>query len=230
LKKANEELSVLDEAKSNFLNILSHEIRTPLNGITGFLHLLKTRIDDESLINLLLNLEVGVKRLEKFSFGALLITTLNAQKRITLLTDVDVFKLLEYVLMNFSDQISEKKLTINLDNFQQDLCINTDSDLLSESLKRIIDNAIVFTDDNSVITIANDKLDGKDILIISDNGKGFSSNVLDQGLTMFAPGEKHVDQNVGIDLYLVNLIMKTLKGKLEYGNNKDKGAFVKLYL
>ena len=41
IQKANEELLILDQAKTEFLHIISHEIRTPLNGIKGSLELIK---------------------------------------------------------------------------------------------------------------------------------------------------------------------------------------------
>jgi two-component system sensor histidine kinase/response regulator len=229
LQEAFQELEQLDVAKDEFLKILSHEIRTPLNGIVGPLQLLKIRIDDENIIRLLQMLEVAVKRLEKFSYDALLITTLKTQKHKTTLTDVDTYKLLEYNLLGFNEQISEKNLKINLDNFQHDLTIKTDSDLFSESLKRVIDNAIVFSDENSEITISSDQSKEQCTITITDEGKGFKESILNQELSLFNPGEGHIDQNVGIDLYLVNLIMQTLNGKLVYGNNKDQGAYVKLY-
>ena len=39
LSEANSKLSVLSEAKSDFLNLISHELRTPLNGLLGAMDL-----------------------------------------------------------------------------------------------------------------------------------------------------------------------------------------------
>jgi two-component system sensor histidine kinase/response regulator len=229
LQKAYKELEALDEAKVEFLNILSHEIKTPLNGILGPLQLLKSRINDENIIKLLLILEVASKRLEKFANDALLIASLRTKKYRTKITEVDVFKLLEFHLLDYSEIISDKNLTINLNNLQQDLTIKTDNNLLKESLTRVVENAIEFSENNSEIIITNDIFEDNFILTISDEGKGFKESQLNKKLTLFEPGERHIDQNLGIDLYLVNLTMQTLNGKMEFGNNKDKGAYVKLY-
>src|SRR5258707_11325984 len=35
LAQANERLTILDDSKSAFLNLISHELRTPLNGFFG---------------------------------------------------------------------------------------------------------------------------------------------------------------------------------------------------
>lgn len=229
LQKAYKELEALDSAKVEFLNILSHEIKTPLNGIMGPIQLMKERINDENIMSLFNILDYAVKRLEKFSYDALLIASLRTKKTRTTISDVNISKLLDFQLMEFSEQISDKNLKINLDNFQQDLVIKTDKDLLMQSVIRVIENAVVFSNENSEITISNHASNGDLILTISDEGKGFKESQLKKELTLFEPGDGHIDQNLGIDLYLVNLIMETLNGKLEFGNNTNKGAFVKLY-
>lgn len=228
LTNANEELSVLDQAKSNFLKLISHEIRTPLNGILGFLELLKTRIEDDSLIVLLQSLESAAKRLEKFSYDALMVTDLKARKQELDIASVDINQLIEYQLLSFSDKISEKNLKINLDNIMQNLLIKTDNNLISEALKRILDNAIVYSEENSEIKVQSTQSDTRCTITIIDNGKGFKKEMLNKELKLLNPGEDHVDQNVGVDLYLTSQIMQTLNGKLEYGNNPDKGAYVNL--
>lgn len=230
LQTAYVNLEQLDEAKFEFLKILGHEIRTPLNGIVGPLQLLKSRITEEDLIKLLKMLEYSVKRLEKFSNDAILVTSLKSNKHITNINEENAFKLLEFQLMKFSEQIANKHLKINLDNFQQDILIKTDSDLLSESLTRVIKNAIENTDENSEITIESNTSDNQIIFTIYDQGKGFDIETLNQNLSMFDSNEAQDKQKLGMDLFLVNLILTTLKGKLEYGNNKDKGAYVKLFL
>lgn len=75
LNEANKELAELDAVKGEFLRMLSHEIRTPLNGIKGSLQLLKLRIENEELIQLINILDSSVDRLENFSYSALLITS-----------------------------------------------------------------------------------------------------------------------------------------------------------
>ena len=230
LQTAYANLAQLDDAKFEFLKILSHEIRTPLNGIVGPLQLLKSRITEEDLIKLLKMLEYSVKRLEKFSNDAILVSSLKTNKHVTIINEENAFKLLEFQLMKFSEQIASKNLKINLDNFQQDLLIKTDSNLLSESFMRLIKNAIEYTDENSEITIESNKSEGQIVYTISDEGKGFDANILEQDLAIFEFGEGQGSKKLGIDLYLVNLILKTLGGKLEYGNRKNKGAYTKLFI
>jgi signal transduction histidine kinase len=47
LEKANQQLSRLDELKSDFMALASHELRTPLSGILGFANSLQDEVDPE---------------------------------------------------------------------------------------------------------------------------------------------------------------------------------------
>ena len=52
--------------------------------------------------------------------------------------------------------------------------------------------------------------------------------MLDTPFQIFGLGEKHVDQNTGLNLALIKLIMEAHEGKIEISNNQTKGAKVRL--
>ena len=79
-KLLNLKLLDLDRAKAEFLNLISHEIRTPLNGIIGPLELLKEPVSTGEISDLVDILDMSVKRLERFSLDALLITRLKTKQ------------------------------------------------------------------------------------------------------------------------------------------------------
>jgi len=73
LKKANEKLSTLEKAKSEFLTIISHELRTPLNGISGFTDILLDSLTSTEHEEFIRYLKISADRLVRFSEMALLI-------------------------------------------------------------------------------------------------------------------------------------------------------------
>ncbi len=79
LAKMNLKLTELDSAKAEFLNLISHEIRTPLNGIILPVELLKDTGSPSEIKDLIEILDSSVRRLEKFSMNALLITRLKTR-------------------------------------------------------------------------------------------------------------------------------------------------------
>lgn len=228
LNKANKELSQLDTIKGEFLNMLSHEIRTPLNGIKGSLQLLKVRIDSEDLIQLIDILDSSVVRLEKFSYTALLITRLQSGKYKSEENVVCIKDELDFSLLPLNKELSKKKLTINVDGLDMSLTLTTDKDLLHELMKRVIDNAVKYSPDNTTVSIAASNSNGKVAIEIIDEGNGFPEKILSSNIKLFNPGEMHVNKNMGLNLYLCSLIVKTLGGEMIIGNKDEGGAIVKM--
>ncbi len=64
---------------------------------------------------------------------------------------------------------------------------------------------------------------------ILDNGPGFPDKILNNKIKMFNPGEKHVNKNTGLNLYLSKIILEYHGGKLKLDNHKEGGAIVKLF-
>ncbi len=228
LDEANKELSVLDTIKVEFLNMLSHEIRTPLNGIKGSLQLLKVRIDNEDLIQLIDILDLSVERLENFSYTALLITRLNSKKYRIDKSLINVKEELDFSLLPLNNELSQKGLKMNVGNNLEAAFIYTDKTMLHEIFKRIFDNAIKYSPDDTTVHVNYRDGDKYCYINIQDEGNGFPDKILNSRLKLFNPGEHHVNRNMGLNLYLSNLIMEYLGGKFEIGNSEEGGAFVSL--
>jgi nitrogen fixation/metabolism regulation signal transduction histidine kinase len=51
---------------------------------------------------------------------------------------------------------------------------------------------------------------------------------MDKLFDMLSPGEQHMDDNIGLSIAMIHLIRERHGGKIELGNNDDKGAWVRL--
>ncbi len=80
LSEANSKLSVLSEAKSDFLNLISHELRTPLNGLLGAMDLALAEIENHTLAADLKGIyEASRQRLLALLENALLLSQMQVQ-------------------------------------------------------------------------------------------------------------------------------------------------------
>lgn len=228
LTKANEELFILDQAKAEFLNIISHEIRTPLNGIVGSIQLLKSKIEIPELTGLLNVLDISVTRLEKFSARALLITGLLTKRHKLIKEQVSIAQLIESSSKELEQEISDKNITIIKEGITDSDFLTGEFKLLDICLSNILDNAVKYSDPGGQIHIRVHQGDSELTCLVSDQGKGFSQEVLDKPFGFFEPGEQHIDQNAGLGLAFSRLIMEAHDGKIEISNNKHEGATVKL--
>ncbi|NOZ45849.1 MAG: hybrid sensor histidine kinase/response regulator, partial [Chlorobi bacterium] len=228
LQKANRELSVLDEAKTEFLNIISHELRNPLNGIMGALHLIKDQADTKEMINLINVLDDSVNRLEKFTFLALNITSLKTGRYKLKFNNIKLVELMQFSLIDLSEKINEKRIKFDFSNAENDIQINADSELLMVAFSKLFENAIKHSPEESTISISLQEENEQVICVIQDQGAGFSSDILKMKFDAFSTGKEHINLNMGIDLSLVKLILDAHNGEIILENDVRNGAIVTL--
>jgi two-component system, sensor histidine kinase and response regulator len=234
LREANEKLEAtnikllnLDVAKSEFLNLISHEIRTPLNGILGPLELLKGPVYASEIGDLIGILDTSVKRLEKFSLDALLITRLKTREGDLMHDKVSLIGAANEAIKNLSEKIEKKNLKISEELRKDSDYITGEYDLVLKSITNILDNAIAFSPVNGSILLKTHHTGDNVVIEISDEGPGFSKSIMKE-ISLFSHPDKFRDESKGISLSIVKMIMEAHSGKLELQNLPGKGACVKL--
>ncbi|MFH1161208.1 MAG: response regulator [bacterium] len=228
LEQANQELQTLDKAKGEFLRLISHEIRTPLNGILGFTSLLRSELESPELLEFITHLENSAIRLEKFSYQALMITELRTKRRNITVNPVPLQDLVDHAHKQLFDKIQSKNMNILTHTDPSATTILCDRELLQTCFENLIDNAVKFSPPNNAIIVKTFSDDMHTVCEIIDKGTGFSPDSLKNPFALFGVGDKHVDQNTGLNLALTKLIMDAHQGGIEIKNNEAKGATVRL--
>ena len=221
VQELNKNLQELDEAKSEFLRIISHEIRTPLNGIMGFSEILKSTQHENPVIEYFDLLEISVKRLERFSLNALMITTLRLNKRIPKFVPLWFSKVIEESLEEIQNSAKNIKPLIDC---PADISIIADTELVKICLTNILRNAQNYAPAGGTIEISVIKNKESVSVVIADNGPGFSNEALKNLFGYFSKGDKHVDGNEGLGLALCNQIMLFHGGTIKINNRVSGGA------
>ena len=235
LKEANEKLEAmnlklldLDRAKSEFLNLISHEIRTPLNGIIGPLELLKEPASASEISDLVEILDISVKRLEKFSLSALLITRLKTKQLEITKDSIQLSNLITEVIDEAKEKLKSRNIHVNRKDEIPPILISGRAELIKKCVGNILDNAILFSPQGGNIEINTYVEDQTIVCEIKDNGKGFESGAVDHLFELFATSGACKDNCTGIGLPISNMIMEAHGGSISIGNNPGGGAFVKL--
>ncbi|NIJ44579.1 two-component system sensor histidine kinase/response regulator [Wenyingzhuangia heitensis] len=228
LQQANKELETLDIAKNEFLTIISHEINTPLNGIMGFINVLKDKLKSSELIEFVNLLDVSANRLLSFSKLSLRITELRTSNQFLKGVNIPLKEILGILKIKVDKMLRAKNQQLFINENQPDTYIHGDPQLILYCLDNILENAIKHSHENTNITINIENTEDKIICSIIDEGDGFSDYALANLYKLFASGKEHVDNNKGLGLALVKLIIDVHNADITVINNKTKGATVKL--
>ena len=230
LEKINEELVEFERLKMNFLATISHEIRTPLNGLRVPIELIKEEVKtkySEQMQVLFYILENSVDRLEQFVLSAERITWLKAKKYNLKIEKINVSEVVAQSILNLKNKTIEKQITIkNLVETAHH--IEADRELFKICINVLLGNAVKYSNENDTVFIKTSETNNSIEIEVIDEGRGFSDVALKHIFKLFTKGNEFVDQNLGIDLALVKLIVDTHNGKIDVWNNKTKGATVKI--
>ncbi len=230
LEKANQQLSILDQAKSNFLLIISHEIRTPLNGVIGLTELLnRTNIDkdQQEYIN---HLKDVSSRLMKFSDTALLITSLKINEQIPNFKPVAVNQLISNAVDKFKKNNCNSSLEIIVNIPEEDIMIKADPDLIMTCFCNIIENSSKFAGNKAQVEISATLVNDTINLKFCDNGPGFTDDAIGHLFQLFSGGDILHDEGTGLGLATVKLILDAHEGSIDVKNNNGGGAEVNMKL
>ena len=235
LREANEKLGMmnrrlteLDDAKSEFLNLIGHEIRTPLNGICGPIELLKDPLSQDELNELLEVLDFSVKRLENFSTNAILITSLKTRPDMVNYHDVRFEDSISEVLESFSDVSNRKHLLVKREQGAKTKTVPGDTDLIKKCLSNIYGNSVTYSPSGSIIEVKTEESDGYLCIAIEDNGNGIPEKILESDFELFSRGNNNQDNTTGIGLPLAKLIMNAHNGIIDLMERPGGGARIVL--
>jgi len=230
LENINKELLKIDKLKTDFLSIISHEIRTPLNGIVGSVDLLKQDLGEEGtspLSSLIYILETSVNRLEKFLLSAERITQLKSQTYPLSKEVIHPGVLLEEALNRNKEKISIKHQFISK-RIGSTAEFLADRKLVEFCIDELIDNAVKHSPIGSEIQLITGEEDEFFFINVMDEGNGFSEKLIENAFQLFISDSKN-DQQKGLSLALIKVILENHLGKVELKNNQKGGASVSIY-
>ena len=140
-------------------------------------------------------------------------------------TDVDLYKLVESVIENFTSKISEKNISVKIHGERP--VVSADKDKMSQVLTNLLSNAIKFTQKEGRIdfSITSDK--NNILLSIEDNGIGLEKDqqfhIFDR-FYMADPSRSSSLGGQGIGLAIVKSIVEAHNGTIEVKSNLGLGT------
>lgn len=198
-----EALRRTDQLRAALLNSVSHDLRTPLSTVLGSATTLidyGKAIPEEVREDLLVSIREEAERLNRY-VGNLLDMTRLEGGRLNMRTDwIDV----RDVLMAAAERVARRLGTRRIErDFPSELSLaRLDPNLLEQAVVNILENAIAYSPDDTVIELAAYEDRANVVISIEDEGKGIPTAELARVFEKFHRMEEPSDRSKGAGLGL----------------------------
>jgi signal transduction histidine kinase len=234
LERANIELKRLDQLKSTFISSVSHELRTPLTVIKEFISLMLeghvgTLTENQKEYLGIAN--KNILRLTNLIETLLDFSRIESGKGLKLRFEpVPLIKAVEDASMTLSQQLEEKRITLENHLDPDTPLVLIDRNRLVEVFINLIGNGIKFTPVGGKITIDSRGLTEKrDYLkvVVTDTGVGISPEDLPRVFDRFYQGQRTqtgIIKGTGLGLAIVKEIVEGHQGFIDVESKFGSGA------
>lgn len=219
-----EELGNTEMLREDFINNFSHEFKTPIVSIAGFAKLLKkkhlTDAQREEYLNII---EEESLRLSSMATNVLNLTKIENQ---TILADVIEFNLSEQIrkcILMAERKWQKKNLKFEMELDEHIVAGN--EELLKQVWINLIDNAVKFSAENSVIFLEV-REDSCIEVAIKNTGKVVPKEQQKKIFNKFYQGdESHSEEGNGIGLALVKHVVELHRGTVSVHSENETTIF-----
>ena len=245
IKNRNDELGVLSKsldemtkelnnrikATENFSTDLVHEIRNPLASLKSASEIISDTTDKEKQEKLLKIMTHDVSRIDR------LITDYSQMLKDELaisseqMEDLDLKPIIDSVVDDFNNIYIEKKnvnIKLNTSGSNKYL-IKGISNRLEQIIANLLDNAVSFSKNGSIVSV--DLEDDKNyvILKVSDEGEGFKESDIKKVFDRFYSNRpENFGEHSGLGLNIVKNLVDIHKGEINASNSPKGGAMIEI--
>ena len=230
LRERNEALETADQMKVDFVHHVSYELRSPLTTIIGFAHFLSdpaTGPLTEKQGEYLSYITTSTNALLAIINNILDLATIDAGAMTLDLGTVDIRGAIDAAAEGIQDRLARDhiRLVINVEPSLGEFV--ADERRVVQVLYNLLANAVGFSPQDGVISIAAARKDHHVTFSVTDSGPGIAPDVKDKVFDWFAThanGSKH--RGAGLGLSLVRSFVELHGGKVRVDSAVGKGTTV----
>ena len=215
INKMTAELEGTETLRTDFIANVSHELKTPLAVMGNYATMLQQPgITEGEKNEYAKEISQSARRLAQLITNILKLNKLENQQIFPQMDEYDLGEQLCESLLQFEDAWEQKRLNIETD-FQEDVRIRADAELLSLVWNNLISNAVKFTPAGGTIGVAM-KTEGSQVIVqVRDTGCGMKPEVGQHIFEKFYQGDtSHATQGNGLGLALVKRVVDIFGGEI----------------
>lgn len=228
LTKQEAILNKRDNARTTWIAGVSHDIRTPLSIVMGY----ASQLEEDSELPQSKREQAGIIRRQSERIK-MLVSDLNLASKLEYdmqplrKNEIPLAVLLRSVAADFlnSGLSDSYSFDVTISENAQNVSACIDEELMRRAVSNLIANSIQHNPDGCAIKVILKKGLGNCIIAVSDNGTGFTQEMLEN---LNNPKNSVELQNHGLGLTIVRQIIKAHGGTTEFRNLPEGGCTVVL--
>jgi two-component system phosphate regulon sensor histidine kinase PhoR len=229
-------LKHLERARRDFVANVSHELKTPITSIKGFVeNLLAGALHEpDNAFNFLRIIARQTDRLNEIINDLLSLSRIeqDAERGQIYLTTDRVKGVLEEALQVCGPKAAEKNIRVTL-SCPDPLRARISAPLLEQAVVNLVDNAIKYSPEDSVIQVEAERTGPEVVIRVRDQGRGIAKEHLPRLFERFYrvdAGRSRKLGGTGLGLAIVKHIAQAHGGKVMVASTPEKGSVFSLHL
>lgn len=222
------ELKQTETFQKNFISNVSHDFRSPLTSIKGYVEAILDGTIPVEMQNKYLNTVLfETSRLTKLTQGMLQLNTFDMKTYMLNIADFDLHAVIKKTAASFEGICTRRHISIELLLASQQAFVSADMEKIQQVLYNLIDNAIKFSDDYSIITVETTLKNDRFFVSVRDRGSGIPKDSLakiwDRFFKIDASRGKD-RKGTGLGLSIVKEIISTHKQNINVVSTEGVGS------
>lgn len=173
------EIARAEDDQKKFVANVSHDFRSPLTSIKGYLEAMLDGTIPTELYEKYLRIVVNEsERLIKLTNSLLTLNNLNTKGMLLDISTFDINRVIRNTAASFEGTCKERMIAIELILTGDELYVNADVGKIQQVLYNLLDNAIKFSHQDSIIKIETTERHNKIFISVKDSGIGIPKDDL----------------------------------------------------
>lgn len=233
---AKQKVEESDRLKTSIISNLSHELRTPLIAILGYTQFLMSEIEDETNLEMILDINSAGNRLLKTLNDLLYLSQLESISIELNLTNSNLVTIAENIYKSRRKGAKDKNIEFTFKYESANMWSSVDEELIKHSIDNIVENAIKFTLKGKIdFVLRSVKIDNRiwNIIDCKDTGVGIKPDNLQKIFESFrqlSEGYSRNFEGCGLGLTIAQKIIEIHHGQLIVHSDPGIGSTFSIWL
>jgi signal transduction histidine kinase len=229
LATEKERLTELERLRQETTDLIVHDIRSPLNCIEASLQLLQLILPEDVLASCarIIDLALGsCKDILKLVDSMLEVARMESEGLVLDLQPISLLPLITDAINRLHPQVEQYNIALDLDAPAELPFIQGDRNRLERVLSNLLDNALKYTPEGGLITVAICTVNGQVEVRVTDTGPGIPSEHQERIFDRFArvPGSEGRHEGLGLGLAFCRSVIEAHGGRIWVESEAGQGS------